>query len=562
MQSEFTPSTLRESLYSPAPDFQSRLTTLNRLWERRDKPPIGQISTSTARRMIEIIGFCANGHNLNFPLSTPEQPNPVDKAVNLLIGSFTHPPVPNSDYSYAGEIFQLLPPDERMMNPQDIIYNYSQVCRDMHTANQSGTPLSRELKQKAAFSSLRMISLLGSNAEFKFKDRIASKVAGVIRNNHLGEEIGKIVEMKREETEPIVPEEKPPSLPDAPTTLPHKSPEVSPPSAAPHEHEDTSLQTHLAEEIARRKHAEEEITRLQGQLTAEEAARKIAEEEAAALLRTQLDGQVSKPTQAPEKPGEETFSEVQEKEIGLREARARASGFRDGQKWVNVEADNARKLADEAHQLAIQRLQSDHDQKITALQAELSAGEEKANTRMLEANVKLKAAEQKAREAESARNLAQRQEAAANKALAREAQAITAQQAEIERLKEQNAEQMESIADLEARLRMQLAGEQDILQRLSEASEAQKGGITLDPAARQIIAEALAIENYPLDGLNPELAAFIAELRKSLEKIVTERAKKIASGTGQLKTKGPPKPDQEPASAPNPDAGGFEDIEL
>lgn len=374
--------------------------------------------------------------------------------------------------------------------------------------------------------------------------------------------MGEIVGMRREETEPIVPEEKPPSLPDAPTTLPHKSPEVSPPSESPPENEATSLQTQLAEEIARRKHAEEEITRLQGQLTAEEAARKIAEEEAAALLRTQLDGQVSKPTQAPEEPGSETFSQIQEKEIGLREARARAAGFRDGQKWVDNQADNARIRSEEAHQLALKSLQSAHDQKITALRAELSAAEEKAKTQTQETAIKLKAAEQRTREAESARDEAQRQEAAANKALAREAQAITAQQAEIERLKEQNAEQMESIADLEARLRMQLAGEQDILQRLSEASEAQKGGITLDPATRQVVMEALAIENYPLDGLNPELAAFIAELRKSLEKIVTERAKKIASGTGQLKTKGPPKPDQEPASALSPGAEEFEELEL
>ena len=164
----------------------------------RMKPEDSRQSADTCRSLLEAVTIFSHGRAINLP-ETPGQTDPLNRAVGLLMGSFDHPPVPNSNVSYAKEIYLLLPKDERMNDSQEILKNYGQVCKEINQAHKSG-PIPKELKQRAAVSSLRVISLLGSKEKtpLKFKNQIASAVANIIRNYHLGEEIGEAIGMKFE----------------------------------------------------------------------------------------------------------------------------------------------------------------------------------------------------------------------------------------------------------------------------------------------------------------------------------------------------------------------------
>src|SRR3989338_390674 len=175
-----------------------RTALMDTLVRGRMKPEDSRQSADTCRSLLEAVTIFSHGRAINLP-ETPGQTDPLNRAVGLLMGSFDHPPVPNSNVSYAKEIYLLLPKDERMNDSQEILKNYGQVCKEINQAHKSG-PIPKELKQRAAVSSLRVISLLGSKEKtpLKFKNQIASAVANIIRNYHLGEEIGEAIGMKFE----------------------------------------------------------------------------------------------------------------------------------------------------------------------------------------------------------------------------------------------------------------------------------------------------------------------------------------------------------------------------
>ncbi len=198
MQSELKLPSLTDLRVRLSPEQQSGISLVNRLWEQGTKPEYGKNSLSAARGIIEVIGFSANGYDLNLPPTVVGQPDPIDKAIGLLTGSFTHPPKPDLRYSYAKEIFALLPKTKRLTVPEEIIRRCMVDMNEIGRAKQSGQPLPKELKQRAAVSSLQMICLLGSTYDFQGQEaKFALSIANVIRNNHLGEEIGEAIQPVR-----------------------------------------------------------------------------------------------------------------------------------------------------------------------------------------------------------------------------------------------------------------------------------------------------------------------------------------------------------------------------
>ncbi len=163
------------------------------------KPTDKLQSSNTCRSLLELTAILSHERADNLPPTPTGQPDFLDRAVGLLTGSFTHPPQPDLHYSYAKDIYPLLPKGERL-NQIEIISRFKENMNEIGRARQSGQPLPKELKQKAAVSSLRMICLLGSGYDFQGQEAMfASGIANVIRINRLGEEIGELVGLKFEE---------------------------------------------------------------------------------------------------------------------------------------------------------------------------------------------------------------------------------------------------------------------------------------------------------------------------------------------------------------------------
>lgn len=160
------------------------------------KPTDKLQSAGTARSLLELTAVLSHERAIYLPETPEGQVDPLDRAVGLLMGSFTHPPVPDYRFSYAKDIYALLPESERLQ-PEEIIRRFQADRNEIDHVKQSGQPLTKDQKQRASTSSLQMICLLGSKYDFKGKGaEFTSEITQRIRDNHLGEEIGELVGLK------------------------------------------------------------------------------------------------------------------------------------------------------------------------------------------------------------------------------------------------------------------------------------------------------------------------------------------------------------------------------